>query len=68
VPARDVITLSVSDQALLNTDAIITDLNGKVVQRFRVTQLVQEVNVNALLPGVYFVRTNDGSVGRIVKQ
>jgi hypothetical protein len=63
-----VITLAVTDQSLINTDAIITDLNGKVVQRFRVTQLAQEVNVNGLLPGVYFVRTNDGSVGRIVKQ
>ena len=67
-PARDRITINVADKSLLNTNAVLTDLNGKVMQRISITQTSTPVNVSSYMRGMYLLKFSDGSSIKIVKE
>lgn len=67
-PAVTNVTLSVSDNALLNTRATIVDVTGKTHQSFMVTANTKNIDVSKLPAGMYIIRLNDGSSARFMKQ
>lgn len=67
-PAKNEITLQVSKAALLNTEAVIADMSGKIMQRLIITQPQEKVNVAGLPAGIYVLRTIDGNTYKIIKQ
>jgi hypothetical protein len=67
-PAIDQITINVGDKSLLNTDAVLTDLNGKVLQRILITQTSTPVNVSSYTRGMYLLKFTDGSSIKVVKE
>jgi hypothetical protein len=67
-PARDEITINVGNKSLLNSNAVLTDLNGKVLQRISLTQTSTQVNVSSYTRGVYLLKFTDGSSIKVVKE
>jgi hypothetical protein len=67
-PAIDQITINVGDKSLLNTGAVLTDLNGKVLQKISITQKITPVNVSNYTRGVYLLKFTDGSSIKVVKE
>jgi hypothetical protein len=67
-PARDRITININDNSLLNSKAVITDLNGKVLQSITLTQTATPVNISQYMRGMYVVKFVDGSSVKVVKE
>jgi hypothetical protein len=67
-PARDQITINVGNKSLLNSNAVLTDLNGKVLQKISLTQASTQVNVSSYMRGMYLLKFTDGTSIKIVKE
>lgn len=67
-PAKETITVNVSDTKLFKTDMRIADMNGRVVGIVHLNNLQQTVDIATLNPGVYIIRFADGSFAKFVKQ
>jgi hypothetical protein len=67
-PARDKITINISDNSLLHTKALLTDANGKVLQRISINSTGTPVNLSQYVRGTYLVKFQDGSSVKIVKE
>jgi|SRR6185312_12514811 len=67
-PAIDRITINISNNSLLNSRAVISDLNGKVLQTITLTQTATPVNISQYQRGMYIVKFVDGNSVKIVKE
>ncbi len=65
---RNKITLELGDNSLLNTQVFVLDNQGRVVKKETVTQMKQDINVNALQNGMYFIKTENGDTEKFIKQ
>jgi Concanavalin A-like lectin/glucanases superfamily/Protein of unknown function (DUF1573)/Secretion system C-terminal sorting domain len=68
VPAKDRVIVELKDQKLIGTQAVLSDLNGRVLQRINITQMQQPVSLNSLSAGVYLLRMDDGETHKLIKQ
>lgn len=66
--ASNKITISLSDDALLNTHIFIIDIQGRSVRKEILTQFKQDVDINSLQKGVYFIKAENGQVQKFIKQ
>jgi hypothetical protein len=67
-PAISNITLSVSDDAFINTKATIIDVSGKTHMSFIINANSKNIDVSKLPAGMYVIRLDDGSNARFMKQ
>jgi RHS repeat-associated protein len=67
-PTARNVYIATGTQKLIGTEAIITDLSGKVLGRFKLTTPTQEVNMDKLPGGIYFIRLASKEVLKVVKQ
>lgn len=67
-PAVTNVTLSVSDNAFINTRATVIDVAGKTHMNFIITANTKNIDVSKLPAGVYVIRLHDGSNAKFVKQ
>lgn len=67
-PARDQITINIADKSLINTQALLSDLNGKILQRIYLTQASTQVNISNYVSGMYLLKFKDGKTIKIVKE
>jgi len=67
-PARDKVTINLSDNGLLHTKALLTDANGKVLQRISINSTATPVNISQYVRGMYLLKFKDGSSVKIVKE
>ena len=67
-PARDQITINIADNSLVNTQALLSDLNGKILQRISLTQASTQVNISNYVSGMYLLKFKDGKTIKIVKE
>ena len=67
-PTQGIITVTVGDKALIGTQAVVVDINGKVIQQVKITANSQSFDFNNLLNGVYFIRLNNKEVMKVIKQ
>ena len=67
-PARDQITINIADKSLINTQALLSDLNGKILQRIYLTQASTQVNISSYVGGMYLLKFKDGTTIKIVKE
>ena len=63
-PTNGIINLK-SDFAS-NNEAVITDINGRLIQTFRISKNTQELDLSTFENGVYFIHYNNTTV-KIVK-
>lgn len=67
-PASDQITINIADKSLINTQALLSGLNGKVLQRIILNQTSTQVNISNYAKGMYILKFADGSSIKIVKE
>lgn len=65
-PAKDIITIQRSEA--VKTEAVITDLQGKVLVQLQLTNATESVNISRLQPGIYLLKTTNGMVQQFLKQ
>jgi hypothetical protein len=68
VPASSAITLQLSDEKLLNTELMIINITGQTIEKVRITSAVQKINISHLQNGMYFIKTADGDMLKMIKQ
>lgn len=65
---KNKITMELGDNSLLNTSVLILDNQGRVVKKEIVTQMKQDIYVNSLQNGMYFIKTQNGDTEKFIKQ
>lgn len=65
---HSMITLSVPDNSLLNTEYAIFDNEGKVIRKSLITSIRQTVDVSNLQNGMYFLKVQNGKALKFIKQ
>ncbi|WP_149244295.1 T9SS type A sorting domain-containing protein [Dyadobacter sp. 32] len=66
-PVADQLNLSL-DNSLINSDAKLYDIGGKLLQTIKITSGEQLINVKPLPVGMYVLKFKDGSSGAFVKE
>ncbi len=66
-PARNTLIVSNTSEALDGREVVITDAKGIMVQRFILTGRIS-LDVSRWQPGIYFLKTADGQVLKIVRE
>ena len=54
--------------SIQNKTAVLSDGNGKTLQQIKLTNLLQQVNMESYPSGVYILKMEDGTVLKVVKQ
>lgn len=65
---RNKVTIELGDNQLLNTQIFVLDNQGRVVKKETVTQMKQDIYVNSLQNGMYFIKTEKGNTEKFIKQ
>ena len=55
------------DADLINTEALLLDAKGMVLQKIRITNSQQQVNTNGLPAGIYLLKLKIGEVIKVIK-
>ena len=67
-PAVNTLTLEMNQVKLLNTDALLADNLGRVLQKIKLTQSRQAINISTLKPGTYYLRLANGEALKLIKR
>src|SRR5690606_1397588 len=67
-PTTGMVNILVGDRNLIGTTAVMTDLNGRVIQHIRITSANQSINMQNLVNGIYLIRLGEKETLKIVKQ
>lgn len=67
-PVKTVAKLDITDPDMVGTNAAVIDANGKTRKQFGITAQSQEINVQQLSTGSYWIRLHDGQVVKFVKE
>lgn len=67
-PTQGMITVTVGENSLIGTIAVVMDVNGRVLQQIKIAAQSQSINLNNFSNGTYFIRLQNKEVLRIVKQ
>ena len=67
-PAQDKVIINVTDNSLMNTNAQLSDISGKLLQNVLITQTVTTINIKPYQKGVYLLRLANGESVKLVKE
>lgn len=67
-PTQGMITVTIGDNSLIGTQAVLMDVNGKILQQVKIAAQSQSFNLNSFTNGTYFIRLQNKEVLRIIKQ
>ncbi len=67
-PARNIITIKMTDDSLQNTEVVVLNAQGRVVLKQKIQSTNQSINVSHLLQGLYFVKFANGEVQKLIKE
>jgi hypothetical protein len=65
-PTTDVVTIS--SNGLINTNAVVSDMNGRVLQTIRITATTTTVNMSGYANGIYLLQLQNGETIKLIKQ
>lgn len=66
-PAKDILTISLQDETLLNTSARIVNMQGNIVREIILKDAVVNINIRNLASGMYILQTIKGSSRFVVR-
>ena len=66
-PTPGKVTILIGDNALIGTDALVYDINGRLVETVKITTGSQQVNLSRYANGVYFIKLNNSEVFKVIK-
>ncbi len=67
-PTPDKVIINVTDKALMNTTAQLSDISGKLLQNVPIIQTVTILNISKYEKGVYLLRLANGESVKLVKE
>ncbi|MGC4103503.1 LamG-like jellyroll fold domain-containing protein [Ferruginibacter sp.] len=67
-PAKDKVIVNITDNSLLNSKAVLSDVNGKVLQTVNITQTATPIFINTYARGVYLLKLANGESFKLVKE
>ncbi len=56
-PAVDFVTIDIAKKSLEKSDIIISDVNGKIIDRFATAEQQKHIDLAAYTKGIYFIKT-----------
>ncbi len=68
VPATNIFTIRLKNSELVNTDAQLLGADGRLLRKIKLLNPQQDINISNMAKGVYYLKTFDGSVYKILKQ
>ena len=68
VPATTVFTIRLKNSELINTEAQLLSADGRLLQKIKLQNQQQTIDIAGLVTGVYYLKTFDGNVYKILKQ
>jgi hypothetical protein len=66
-PAKEQVTVTVGND-LLNRNAVLTDMNDKVLQRIKISSLSFTTNIGSYPHGIYLIKIDNDNQIKIVKE
>ena len=67
-PTSGFINVVIGDKSLIGTQALLTDINGKVLQRFTIDNNTQSVDLSKMPNGVYLVVLSNRETLKVIRQ
>jgi hypothetical protein len=67
-PADNTVVIAIGSNNLLNTEAVLTDINGDVLKTFIIQNPQFSLDISAYSSGIYFIKLSDGELLKLVKQ
>ncbi|CAN5162266.1 hypothetical protein BH09BAC2_BH09BAC2_14000 [soil metagenome] len=67
-PIVSVFTLQTNNTDLINTDAQIVSVTGKLIRSFKITSIPMNVDASNLSSGIYMLKLADGNMVKLMKQ
>jgi len=67
-PARDMVTLQLKDNSLVNTPLSVLDIGGHLIREVLITGQQQTIDLSGLARGIYLLRLVNGSTLRFLKE
>jgi hypothetical protein len=58
-PAKDYIWLQGGDAGLIGTNALMTDMQGRIMSKTRITSWPMQIDISGFSNGVYFIKVDD---------
>ncbi|HRE39338.1 MAG TPA: T9SS type A sorting domain-containing protein, partial [Chitinophagaceae bacterium] len=67
-PTRGVINILVGDRSVIGTEAIVSDVNGRIMKKVIITAANQQIDLSAYSNGLYLIRLSNDEVLKVMKQ
>ncbi|MGC4103502.1 LamG-like jellyroll fold domain-containing protein [Ferruginibacter sp.] len=67
-PAKDKVTVNITDKSLMNTTATVVDISGKQLQQVIIKQTVTSINLSTYARGIYLLKLANGESVKLVKE
>lgn len=66
-PVSSIVTLQVKNIALQHTEAVLTDIQGKIMAVIQLNDISTKIDMGGFSSGIYLVKTIDGSIVKLIK-
>jgi Concanavalin A-like lectin/glucanases superfamily/Secretion system C-terminal sorting domain len=67
-PIKNNATLQIKTNGLLNTQAVLSNINGKIMQVINITQTFTLINMQNYGSGIYLLKLQSGEVVKLIKE
>lgn len=67
-PVISQVTIHTTDPALMNTEAMVLDMNGKTVKQFKLISENTSLSAEGWIPGTYIIKLQTGQTFKVVKK
>ncbi|MGF2412298.1 T9SS type A sorting domain-containing protein [Ferruginibacter sp.] len=67
-PATTIVNIHISNSSLLNTTAILYNMQGQAIQSIILKNQLHKMNMQNLASGIYMLRFSDGTAFKIIKE
>lgn len=67
-PAATIVNIHIGNNSLLNTTAILYNMQGQAIQNIVLKNNLQKMNMQNLASGIYMLRFSDGTSFKIIKE
>jgi hypothetical protein len=67
-PTQGMITITIGDKALIGTQAVVIDINGKILQQVKIGANSQSFDFTKYTNGTYFILLQNKEIMKVVKQ
>lgn len=67
-PTNGNLNMLIGDPSLIGTEAVVYDVNGRMLKRVEIKAMTQPVNLNEFVNGIYMIRLANKETLKVIKQ